>query len=182
MKSLIGTELKRFLREYKRRNRPDQVVSILLQSVEYPANVGSIFRLADGADVSELLLTGITPTPPHPTIDKIGRYKSKRVRWRYIESALEGIDQTKNQGYEVIALELTNTAVPYFRYDYSHKVCLVAGHEDHGVTRSTLAACDGSVFVPMYGSGRSHNVHTAIAIVLYHVLHAPKITTRLTQG
>jgi 23S rRNA (guanosine2251-2'-O)-methyltransferase len=181
MKLLIGTELKRFLRDYKRRNRPQQAVSILLQSVEYPANVGSIFRLADGADVSELLLTGITPSPPHPTIDKIGRYKSKRVRWRYIESALEGIAQVKKQGYEVVAVELTNTAVPYFHYDYSQKVCLVAGHEDHGVTKSTLAACDGSVFVPMYGSGRSHNVHAAIAIVLYHVLHAPLVKTRLTQ-
>ncbi len=181
MKPLIGTELKRFLRDYKRRNRPAQALSILLQSVEYPANVGSIFRLADGADVSELLLTGITPSLPHPTIDKIGRHKSKRVRWRYIESALEGIAQVKKQGYEVVALELTNTAVPYFRYDYSRKVCLVAGHEDHGVTKSTLAACDGSVFVPMYGSGRSHNVHAAIAIVLYHVLHAPLVTTRLTQ-
>jgi len=145
MKPLIGTELKRFLRDYKRRNRPQQALSILLQSVEYPANVGSIFRLADGADVSELLLTGITPSPPHPTIDKIGRYKSKRVRWRYIESALEGIAQVKKQGYEVVAVELTNTAVPYFHYDYSQKVCLVAGHEDHGVTKSTLAACDGSV-------------------------------------
>jgi len=181
MKPLIGTELKRFLRDYKRRNRPQQALSILLQSVEYPANVGSIFRLADGADVSELLLTGVTPSPPHPTIDKIGRYKSKRVRWRYIESALEGIAQVKKQGYEVVAVELTNTAVPYFHYDYSQKVCLVAGHEDHGVTKSTLAACDGSVFVPMYGSGRSHNVHAAIAIVLYHVLHAPLVKTRLTQ-
>ena len=171
MKPLIGTDLKRFLREFKRRNRPECDLAILLQSVEYPANVGSIFRLADGAGVSELLLAGITPTPPHPTIDKISRYKSKKVRWRYIETALAGIGQVKQQGYEVIALELTNTAVPYYRFDYSNKVCLVAGHEDHGVTKSTLAACDGSVFVPMYGTGRSHNVHAALAIVLYHVLH-----------
>ncbi|HUS94817.1 MAG TPA: TrmH family RNA methyltransferase [Patescibacteria group bacterium] len=171
MKPLIGTELKRFLRDYKRQNRPNRDLSILLQSVEYPANVGSIFRLADGADVSELLLTGITPAPPHPTIDKIGRYKSERVRWRYIESALNGIEQVKNQGYEVIALELTDSAVPYFQYDYKQRVCLVAGNEDHGVTKSTLAVCDGSVFIPMYGSGRSHNVHAALAIVLYHILH-----------
>ena len=173
MKLLIGTELKRFLRDYKRQNRPGRDLSLLLQSVEYPVNVGSIFRLADGAGVSELLLTGITPTPPHPTIDKIGRYKSKRVRWRYEESALEAIRQVKELGFEVVALELTDTAVPYTRYAYSQKVCLVAGHEDHGVTKSTLAACDGSVFVPMYGTGRSHNVHTAMAIVLYHVLHSP---------
>lgn len=173
MRPLVGTDLKRFLRDYKRQNRPDREISILLQSVEYPANVGSIIRLAEGAGVSDLLLTGITPTPPHPTIDKIGRNKSKKIRWRYLETATAGIDLVKSLGYEVLALELTNTAVPYCQYDYSQKVCLVAGHEDHGVTKATLAACDGSVFIPMYGSGRSHNVHTALAIVIYHVLHAP---------
>ena len=172
MRPLVGTDLKRFLRDYKRQNRPDREISILLQSVEYPANVGSIIRLAEGAGVSDLLLTGITPTPPHPTIDKIGRNKSKKIRWRYHESATVGIDLVKSFGYEVLALELTNTAVPYYQFDYSQKVCLVAGHEDHGVTKATLAACDGSVFIPMYGSGRSHNVHTALAIVVYHVLHA----------
>lgn len=52
MRPLIGTDLKRFLRDYRRANRPAHDLVALLQSVEYPANVGSIFRLADGAGVS----------------------------------------------------------------------------------------------------------------------------------
>jgi tRNA G18 (ribose-2'-O)-methylase SpoU len=27
------------------------------------------------------------------------------------------------------------------------------------------------VFIPMYGKGRSLNVHVALAVLLYHVLH-----------
>ncbi|MCA9992364.1 MAG: hypothetical protein KDE29_15350, partial [Anaerolineales bacterium] len=65
MRPLIGTDLKRFLRDYKRQHRPTHDLVALLQSVEYPANVGSIFRVADGAGVTELVLTGITPTPPN---------------------------------------------------------------------------------------------------------------------
>ena len=68
MKPLIGTDLKRFLRDYRRQHQPDFDIVGLLQSVEYPANVGSIFRVADGANLTELVLTGITPTPPNPTI------------------------------------------------------------------------------------------------------------------
>ncbi|MCA9874441.1 MAG: hypothetical protein KC441_12320, partial [Anaerolineales bacterium] len=71
MKPLIGTDLKRFLRDYKREHPLRHDLAVLLQSIEYPANVGSIFRAADGAGVSQLVLTGITPTPPHPTIDKV---------------------------------------------------------------------------------------------------------------
>ena len=172
-KPLSGVELKRFLRKYRRENPPDREVALLLQSVEYPYNVGAIFRLAEGAGISELILSGLTPRPPNPTIEKVGRYKNRRVPWTYIPDPLAAIGNLTDAGYSIVALELTSSAVPYFEYDYPEKVCLVVGHEDHGVTKSTLAKCDGAVFVPMYGKGRSHNVHTALSIVLYHVLHNP---------
>ena len=38
-------------------------------------------------------------------------------------------------------------------------------------TRSCLALCDAAVFVPMYGKGRSLNVHVSLAVVGYHLLH-----------
>lgn len=172
MRPLIGTDLKRFLRDYKRQHRPSHDLVALLQSVEYPANVGSIFRVADGAGVTELVLTGITPTPPNATMDKVARFKSLRVPWRYEADAVVAIGGLRQAGYHVVAVELADGAQPYFEYRYPEKTCLVVGHEDHGVTRATLAACDGAVFLPMYGKGLSLNVHVALSIVLYHVLHA----------
>jgi tRNA (guanosine-2'-O-)-methyltransferase len=171
MKPLIGTDLKRFLRRYRQNHRLVCELAALLQSVEYPVNVGSIFRLADGAGMVEMVLTGITPTPPQPTIDKVSRYKSRRVPWRYEEDSLEAIADLKAREYMVVAIELADGAVPYHQFDYPEKTCLVVGHEDHGVTKATLAACDAAVFLPMYGKGRSLNVHVALGIVCYHVLH-----------
>lgn len=172
MKPLIGTDLKRFLRDYKRQHPLERKLAALLQSVEYPVNVGSIFRLADGAGMSELILTGITPTPPHPTIDKVGRFKSQRVPWHYEKDPVAAVNQLKAEGYHVVAVELSDTAVPYHQYQYPKNTCLVVGHEDHGVTKATLAVCDGAVFLPMYGKGQSLNVHIALSIVSYHVLHS----------
>lgn len=173
MKPLIGTALKRFLRDYRREHPPNHDLVVLLQSVEYPANVGSIFRVADGAGVTELVLTGITPTPPHPTIDKVGRFKSLKVPWRYESNPLRAIEALKANGYHIVAIELADTAVPYHTFPYPQNICLVVGHEDHGVTKATLAACDAAVFLPMYGQGRSLNVHVALSIVLFHALHPP---------
>ncbi|MBP6469536.1 MAG: tRNA methyltransferase [Chloroflexi bacterium] len=169
MKPLIGTDLKRFLRDYKRAHPMTHDLAVLLQSIEYPANVGSIFRVADGAGVSQMLLTGITPTPPNATIEKVGRYKSLRVPWRYEKDPLLAIAQLKAEGYHMVAVELTDTAVPYTTFAYPPKTCLIVGHEDHGVTKATLAACDDAVFLPMYGKGQSLNVHVALSIVLYHI-------------
>lgn len=171
MKPLIGTDLKRFLRDYRRQHPPDFDIVGLLQSVEYPANVGSIFRVADGANLTELVLTGITPTPPNPTIEKVGRFKSLRIPWRYEKDPATAVSQLKQAGYTLVAVELTDTAVPYHTFTYPQKTCLVVGHEDHGVTKATLAGCDAAVFLPMYGKGQSLNVHVAFSIVLYHILH-----------
>ena len=172
MRPLIGADLKRFVRDYRRTHPPAREVVALLQSVEYPANVGSIFRLADGAGVGELVLTGITPTPPNATIDKVGRFKSLRVPWRYEADPVAAVEGLKAGGYQVVAVELTDDAAPYHQFDYANKVCLVVGHEDHGVTKATLAACDAAVFIPMYGKGLSLNVHVALAVVLYHIRHS----------
>lgn len=174
MKPLIGTELKRFLKKFRRENKPTNDIVALLQSIEYPANVGSIFRVADAANVTELVLTGITQTPPHPTIDKVGRFKSLRVPWRYEQDAVTAVNALKSDGYHVVAVELADTAVPYYEYDFPEKTCLVVGHEDHGVTKATLSVCDGAVFLPMYGKGLSLNVHVALSIVIYHLLHKEK--------
>lgn len=171
MRPLIGTDLKRFVRDYRRANPPNKELVALLQSVEYPANVGSIFRLADGAGVSELILTGITPTPPNATIDKVGRFKSLRLPWRYEADPVLAIESLRTRGYGIIAVELTDDAVPYHEYEYPPKTCLVVGHEDHGVTKTTLASCDAAVFIPMYGKGLSLNVHVALAVILYHIRH-----------
>jgi tRNA (guanosine-2'-O-)-methyltransferase len=171
MKPLIGTDLKRFLRAYKRQHRPPIDLVALLQSVEYPANVGSIFRLADGAGLTELVLTGITPKPPNPTIEKVGRYKSLRVPWRYESDPLVAIAGLRGQGYQIVAVELADGAIPYHQFDYANQICLIVGHEDHGVTKAVLGACDAVVFLPIYCKCLYLNVHVALGIVVYHILH-----------
>lgn len=169
MKPLVGTDLKRFIRRYRRENPPQHKIALLLQSVAYPANVGTVFRMADGAGVAEVILSGITPTPPQPTIDRVSRNKHTVVPWRTIEDPVAAVHTVREAGYLPIALEMTAEALPYHEVAYPPNVCLVAGHEDHGVTQAVLAACEGAVFVPMYGRGRSLNVAVALSIVTYHI-------------
>ncbi len=170
MKQLRGTPLKRFLRHLP---PPPSAVKLVVvcQSVAYPVNVGSIFRIADALGAAELVLTGITPTPPHPTVSKVGRDKDRNVPWRHVEQAEAALHELREKGFWIAALEITEGGRPYYAVDYPDRVALVLGNEDHGVTRSSLALCDAAVFVPMYGKGKSLNVHVSLAVVGYHLLH-----------
>ncbi len=172
MKQLRGTALKRFLRGLPPPPSPTELV-IVCQSVAYPVNVGSIFRIADALDAAQVVLTGITPTPPHPKISKVGRDKDRRVPWRYVAQPEAALTELREQGFWLAALEVTNRSQPYYAVDYPQRVALVLGNEDHGVTRACLALCDAAIFVPMYGKGRSLNVHVSLAVVGYHLLHRP---------
>ncbi len=169
MQALRGTALKRFHRQFRRNHPIQHQIKVLLQSVEYPVNVGSIFRIADATRIEELILAGITPTPPHPTITKVGRGKHTRVPWHYTEKAEEAIPPLKEASYRIYALEITEKATPYYEVRWPEKLCLIVGHEDHGITRDMLNQSDEAVFVPMWGKGASLNVHVALAVVVYHI-------------
>ena len=169
MKQLRGTDLKRFLRAQRRAQPPQHGIVVLLQNVEYATNVGSAFRIADGCGIKEVILSGITPTPPHPTIIKVARDKTRRVPWKYVEMPERSVAELKQQGYRICAVELTDQSVPYFSYAYPSKLCLIVGHEEHGIPQRVLSLCDDSVFVPMYGKGLSLNVHVSLAVVCYHI-------------
>ncbi|MBI1928750.1 tRNA methyltransferase [Candidatus Poribacteria bacterium] len=169
MKQLRAKPLKDFLKQVE---HPEMELIFILQDVEDPANVGAAFRIADACRVREMILTGISARPPHPLIKKVGRGKDRRVKWTYTEQAADAIEALKEHGYTSCALEITAQSVPYYEAQYPDKLCLIVGHEDHGVTKRTLAVCDMMIYIPMYGKGASLNVHVSLGIAAYHILHS----------
>ena len=168
MKQLRDKELKQFL---KQAHYPPVELVFILQDVEDPVNVGACFRIADACGVKEIVLTGISATPPHPTIAGVGRGAHRRVKWHKTKHAADAIETYKTQGYAGYAIEVTSGAVPYHTAEYSEKMCLIVGNEYRGVSRRTLEACDAAIYLPMYGKVRSLNVHVALAVATYHILH-----------
>ncbi len=168
MRQLRDKQLKKFLRQSA---YPSIELVFILQDVEDPVNVGATFRIADACGVGEIVLAGISALPPHPTISGVGRGAHRRVKWSTTAAATDAIETYKQQGYVGYALEVTSGAVPYHTVEYSEKLFLVVGNEYRGVSRRTLEACDKAIYLPMYGKVRSLNVHVALAVATYHILH-----------
>ena len=141
---------------------------MILENVEYPVNVGSIFRIADAAQIEELILTGITPTPLNPTIVKVGPTNTEVYAGGMRKRPINPSQSLRTRAI-VSSLEITEGASPYYETDWPAKICLVVGHEDHSVTRATLALCDDVIFIPMWGRGLSLNVHVALAVAVFHI-------------
>ncbi|MDQ7073238.1 MAG: TrmH family RNA methyltransferase [Gammaproteobacteria bacterium] len=68
---------------------------LLLNDFESPANVGSIFRLADAFGVEKIYLTGSTSVPPNRKMMRTSRATEKFVPYTYSESGLEIVQITE---------------------------------------------------------------------------------------
>jgi len=104
------TEIKRFMRAQP---RPRREIVLLLHDVEDPVNVGSAFRIADALKATALVLSGITPRPPHRLISKVGRAKDRRVAWRAVDDVVETLAELRARDFELLAVEIAPGAVAY---------------------------------------------------------------------
>jgi 23S rRNA (guanosine2251-2'-O)-methyltransferase len=148
----------------------DIELAVMMQDWSDPYNVGGMFRVADACGITELIGTGKTQMPPHPQVSVTSMGSHRKVEFRHFAGHEEAALAMKEEGYSLVAVEVTDGAQHYMRYEYPSKVCLVLGNEQIGVYQQILRHCDGAVFIPMAGKGRSMNVHVAAAIVAFEVL------------
>ena len=166
-RNLGDTELKRLHRTWRRRT--EGRVAVLLDSVQTPYNVGSIVRLAAAFRVEHLHLAGATAP-----LSAGGSRKTALGADRYVPSTTHpdlasAIDAAKDDGFQLVGIELADGALPLHEAALGDAVCLAFGHEDKGLTPLTLAASDVVAFIPQLGKIGSLNVAAAAAIALYEV-------------
>ncbi|MGV8827531.1 MAG: RNA methyltransferase [Breznakibacter sp.] len=176
MRKLSMEELNRLTPEaYKETNKLP--VTIVLDNVRSLNNVGSIFRTADALLIEEIILTGITATPPHKEIHKTALGAEDTVAWRYFENTLDAIAALKEQGYTICSLEQVTNSVSLvdFKPEGQARYALVFGNEVKGVQQEVIQQSDLCLEIPQFGTKHSFNVSVTAGIVMWEFfknLHA----------
>ncbi|MCW5937019.1 MAG: TrmH family RNA methyltransferase [Fimbriimonadaceae bacterium] len=171
MKTIRGkTPLRNLFREHSRLNPPRRELAFLLQDWDDGYNVGGLFRTAEALGAVEVVMSGHTPTPPDPLIERTSMGQHRRVPWRHFAGHEEAALALLASGWTLVAVEIAEDAVSYRDFAFPPRTALVLGNEANGVYGNVLKHCAGAVFIPMYGKGRSLNVQVAAAVVGYHAL------------
>lgn len=153
-------------------NRQRHCLQLLVHNLDGPNNVGGLFRLADALGLERLVLTGSTPVPPNRKLRLTSRATENFVPFEYHAEPIAVISSLKNDGYRILALEITSASVDIRELDLGReeKVCLVLGNESTGINPLLLSACDNTVHIPMQGSNSSMNVAMAAGISCFEIL------------
>lgn len=145
---------------------------VVLDNIRSMHNVGSVFRTADAFLVEAICLCGYTPQPPHRDIHKTALGATETVDWIYSSTTIEAVQQLKEKGYRVFAVEqaVGSISLEQFNMDKLLPTAIVFGNEVEGVDAEVLKICDGCIEIPQYGMKHSLNVSVAAGIVLWEMV------------
>lgn len=144
-------------------------LKVALDNVRSLNNVGSVLRTCDAFLVDELLLCGITGTPPHPEIRKTALGAEESVAWSHHEDTAEVLGVLRRAGWKIAVLEQTHNSVPLNEFipRKDEKYIIVAGNEIHGVEQRVVDMADVVLEIPQHGTKHSLNVSVSTAIAIW---------------
>lgn len=146
-------------------------VTIVLDNVRSMHNVGSVFRTADAFLINEIILCGITATPPHREITKTALGATQSVSWQYVPHTMQAIDLLKKQGYTIACIEQVDKSIylQKFQAKAYEKIAFVFGNETDGVSQDIVQCCDLALEIPQFGTKHSFNISVTVGIVLWQL-------------
>ncbi|WDV46399.1 RNA methyltransferase [Clostridiaceae bacterium M8S5] len=137
---------------------------VILDGLETPGNIGSIFRSCDGAGIDAILVVNEKA--------KINQYKSIKssmggmisIPWFYFNSVKECYKWLQENEFKIMLAD------PYGKdvienFNEEDRLAIVVGNERYGLSKEWIA--DIKVSIPMNGICDSLNVSIAASILIY---------------
>jgi len=167
----VRAERKERLTSVASRRQPN--LTVILENVHDPHNIGAVLRSCDSVGIREVFVLYTEPQLDEDRIE-IGRNASSGARkwidihlYHDVEACFEHVKTT----YEHIwATHLGEQAVDLYDIDFTASVALLFGNEHDGVSEASLAYATGNFVIPQMGMVQSLNISVACAVTLYEAL------------
>lgn len=152
----------------KKVNHHKNPISLLLDGLCLPTNIGAVFRLADAANLQHIYLYGCTEFEQSKKWKRAARSTHQYISYSFLNdlSEVESLQVTQ----QLVALEWTDSSIPFKQFQPVQPVILILGNEQRGVSTPLLQLAQQSVHIPMYGVKTSMNVAMASGIVVYDLM------------
>ena len=91
------------------------------------------------------------------------------VDWKYVNNAVEAVDNLRREGYIVYAVEQAENSIMLenMRLEQGKRYAVVLGNEVKGVQQEVIDHSDGCIEIPQYGTKHSLNVSVTAGIVIW---------------
>lgn len=167
MKKLKNKDLQRInIEAFKRAEKTP--ITIVLDNVRSALNVGSVFRTSDAFLIENIILCGITATPPNKEIRKAALGSTDSVNWKYIKNTTDAVKQLIKEGYYVVGIEQADKSTKLNEFELPKKpIAIILGNEVNGVDQQAIDLCNEVIEIPQFGTKHSLNIAVTSGIVIW---------------
>lgn len=144
----------------------DTPLLLVTENVQDPGNLGTMFRTAEGAGVTGILMSKNTVDVFNPKTIRSTMGSVYRMPFLYTEDLKEAVESLKNQGVSCYAAHLKGKDF-YDKADYTKPTAFLIGNEGNGLSEELADTADTYIKIPMQGSLESLNAAMAAGILMY---------------
>lgn len=139
---------------------------LILEDLQDPGNLGTLFRTAEAAGVSGILMSKDTADVFNPKVVRSTMGSMLRMPFYYTDDLGATLEELKAEGMKVYGAALEGS-VEYTKADYKGPTGILIGNEGAGLSKAILGHTTGNVFIPMAGEVESLNASVSGAVLLY---------------
>ena len=179
LEKLTGYRLSRGILCAMRRPAPADAAEIcenarriaVLEGVVDATNIGAIFRSAAALGMDAVLLSPTCCDPLNRRAVRVSMGTVFQIPWAVLERWPQDMNLLRALGFQTAAMALCDDSVSLDdpRLEACGRLAVVLGAEGDGLARSTVAACDYTVRIPMAHGVDSLNVAAASAVAFWQL-------------
>ena len=145
---------------------------LLLDRVQDPQNLGSLFRAAEAFGVHGVILPKHRAAHITPAVVNASAGAVEHLHVGLVTNLVQEMKALKKAGLWIAGLEAREDAVGLEEVDLNGPLAVVVGSEGFGLSRLVAETCDWLVKLPMRGRINSLNAAVAGSIFLFWAMHA----------
>lgn len=145
-----------------------QVSILILESLQDPGNVGTIFRTAEAANIDLIIMDKKSVDIYNPKVVRSAMGAISRVAHIYVDSLKDIISKLKENNIKIYATHLAATKY-YDQVLYTSGLAFLIGNESRGLSEEVSTLADELVKIPLHGKAESLNAAVAGAIFMYEL-------------
>ena len=146
-------------------------LTIILENVWDPHNVGAVLRSCDSVGIKEIFVLNTE----EKLVDKqeliIGKRTSmgtsKWVDVHFYTDPIQCFKHIRKNHPLVLGTHLSTESKNLYELDLTQPVALLFGNEMVGISETVLKMCDGNFLIPQVGMAQSLNISVACAVTIY---------------
>lgn len=168
MKSILTPKREAKFRNVARRRQTD--LTVILENVHDPHNIGAVLRSCDSVGIAEVYVLYSEPGLTEERLFLSKNTASGALKWvdvHFFTDEESCFSAVKKKYQKIYSTHLAEDSVEFYDLELTESVALLFGNEHGGVSETAQKYADGNFIIPQVGMVESLNISVACAVTLY---------------